>query len=84
MAVLSTHFDVGALGGIQRGFQIGVGNADHHTAAGILDQGDQLTDQGLCLGAGLVHLPVAGDNRLAQCFIHTASPFYISGPLLPF
>ena len=37
MAVFRTHADVGALGGLQCGAQIHIGNADHYVAAGILN-----------------------------------------------
>src|SRR5699024_10208169 len=68
--VLGAHVDVGALGLGHGGDQVGVGGADDHLAAGVLDGGDQLVDQGSGLGGVLVHLPVAGDDRLALCFIH--------------
>src|SRR5699024_12772052 len=68
--VLGAHVDVGALGLGHGGDQVGVRGADDHLAAGVLDGGDQLVDQGGGLGGVLVHLPVAGNDGLALFFIH--------------
>ena len=58
---------------VERGLQVGVGHADHDAAAGVRDQRLELFDQGFRLGAGLVHLPVAGDDGLAQVLVHSMS-----------
>ena len=71
MDVLGTHMDVGALGLFHSGDQVGVGGADDDLAASVLDGGDQLIHQLGSLGGGLVHLPVACNDCLTLCLIHS-------------
>ena len=68
--VLSANVDVGALGHLHSGDQVGEGNADDDLAAGVLHSGNQLADEGLGLGGSLVHLPVAGNDSFTILFIH--------------
>ncbi len=77
VAVFRAHRDVGAGGGRQGGFQVGVGDADNHAAVRVLHQGQQLLDEGLGLGTGLVHLPVSGDDRFAQVLVHSVRSFSV-------
>ena len=74
--VLGADVDVGALGHLDSGDEIGEGNADDDLAAGVLDSGDQLADEGLGLGSGLVHFPVAGDDSFTILFIHGDYSFH--------
>ena len=69
--ILSAHMDVGALGLFHSGDQIGVGGADNDLTGSILDGGDQLIHQLGCLSGGLVHLPVACNDCLTLCLIHS-------------
>ena len=69
--ILSTHMDVGALGLFHSGDQIGVGGADNDLTGSILDGGDQLVHQLGCLSGGLIHLPVACNDCLTLCLIHS-------------
>ena len=73
--ILGADMDVGALGHLDSGDEIGEGNADDDLAAGVLDSGDQLADEGLGLGSGLVHFPVAGDDSFTILFIHDSYSF---------
>ena len=68
--VLSAHMDVGALALGHRRHQVGEGGADDHLTPGVLHGGDQLVDEGIGLGGGLVHFPVAGDDGFAVLLIH--------------
>ena len=68
--ILGADVDVGALGHLDSGDKVGKGNADDDLTAGVLDSGDQLVDEGLSLGSGLVHFPVAGDDGFTILFIH--------------
>ena len=77
--ILGTDMDVGALGHLDSGDQVGEGNADNDLAAGVLDSGDQLADEGLGLGSGLVHFPVASNDGFAVLFIHGNKPSPLRG-----
>ena len=70
VAVLSADLDIGTLGQLQCGFQIGVRNANDYTAGLVSSNGLECVDQLSSLCSVLVHLPVTGNNCLSQCFIH--------------
>ena len=73
VAVLRADLDVGAGGGLLGGSQVHKGGAGHNVAGRVLHQGGDGGNQLFGLGGGLVHFPVAGDDNLAQCFIHENS-----------
>ena len=75
--ILGTHMDVGALGLLHSGDQIGIRGADDYLATCVLNSGDQLVHQNSSLRGSLVHLPVACNDSLALCLIHdTLSPLF--------
>ena len=78
--VLSANFDVGALSQTQCSFQIGKRYADDDSTGLVCCDGLQSLDQCSSFLTVLVHLPVAGNNCLSQCLIHSKFLFLPTAP----
>ena len=63
MHILSTHMDVGTLDSLCYRGESRSRGANHHGSLGILHQGSQLFDELHALSDGVVHLPVACNDR---------------------
>ena len=63
MNVLSAYMDIGALDSLSHGSESSSRGANHYVNLGILHQGSQLFYQLHALSDGVVHLPVACNNR---------------------
>jgi len=87
MHILSTDSDLRALCGLDSSLDIGERYTQHHLAPLCLRQEWlHLLNQSLRLARCLVHLPVAGDDRLTISAIHCSNtPFNTRGTVcLPF
>ena len=72
--------DVGALGHLDSGDEIGEGNADDDLAAGVLDSGDQLADEALASVAVLFIFQLPAMIALRFCLSMVITPSIISLP----
>ena len=70
MDILGTYMDVRALGLSRDSGQSRRCGADHHIHLGILHQGSQVFHKLRALGDGVVHFPVASNNRSPCHFQH--------------
>ncbi len=74
VAVLSADGDAAVLEQTHSGGNVHVGHAENDLAPlGLAQLGLDVLGEGLGLGQGLVHLPVAGDDGLAVAAVHCSS-----------